>query len=449
MNKRKLVVIGGDAAGMTAASKIRREQPDWEIVVFERGNHTSYAACGLPYYIGGKVETKEQLIIREPHVFQEKQDIDARIRHEVMEIDCRQKRVKVNNTDKQEEFWESWDDLLIATGASPIIPKLGNTDAGGVFALSTLQSGINVFNFVKEKKPVKAVIVGGGYIGVEMAEALLARSIQVTLIDMAPQLMTTLDKAMANLIHEYMKKQGVKVFLKEKLVNIQKNDQGNVNAVVTDKQTIPANIVILGMGIKPNSELAAKAGIKTGANGAIHINKRCETSVPNIWAAGDCAESFHLLYQKQAHIALGTVASKHGLVAGINISGGSAEFPGVLGTAITKFKEMEISRTGLSEQEAKNLNIEYQANTITTLSPASYYPGAKQINVKLVINKRTRQIIGGQIVGFRGAAKRMDTIVTAITAGLTAQQLIDLDLAYAPPYSNVWDPVQIAARRLV
>lgn len=449
MSKRKLVVIGGDAAGMTAASKIRREQPEWEIKVFERGNHTSYAACGMPYYIGGQVETEEFLIVRKPDVFKKKQHIDARIRHEVIEIDCPNKRVRVNNIDKQEEFWESWDDLLIATGASPIVPKMENIDAGGIFTLSTLQSGIDVFNFIKEEKPAKAVIVGGGYIGVEMAEALLARSIEVSLIDMAPQLMTTLDKDMADLILEYMKEQEVKVFLEEKLVKFKKDAEGKVNAVVTDKQTIPANIVILGVGVKPNAEPAAKAGIRTGANGAIHINKRCETSVPNIWAAGDCAESFHLLSQKQVHIALGTVASKHGLVAGINISGGNAKFPGVLGTAITKFKEMEISRTGLSEKEAKSLGIDYRTETITSLSPAGYYPGAEKINVKLVVNKHTKQIIGGQIVGFKGAAKRIDTLVTAITAGFTAQQLLNLDLSYAPPFSNVWDPVQITARRLL
>jgi NADPH-dependent 2,4-dienoyl-CoA reductase/sulfur reductase-like enzyme len=403
----------------------------------------------MPYYIGGQVETKESLIVRKPDVFKKKQHIDARIRHEVIEIDCPNKRVRVNNIDKQEEFWESWDDLLIATGASPIVPKMENIDAGGIFTLSTLQSGIDVFNFIKEEKPAKAVIVGGGYVGVEMAEALLARSIEVSLIDMAPQLMTTLDKDMADLILEYMKEQEVKVFLEDKLVKFKKDAEGKVNAVVTDKQTIPANIVIVGVGVKPNAEPAAKAGIRTGANGAIHINKRCETSVPNIWAAGDCAESFHLLSQKQVHIALGTVANKHGLVAGINISGGNAKFHGVLGTAITKFKEMEISRTGLSEKEAKSLGIDYRTETITSLSPAGYYPGAEKINVKLVVNKQTKQIIGGQIVGFKGAAKRIDTLVTAITAGFTAQQLLNLDLSYAPPFSNVWDPVQIAARRLL
>jgi NADPH-dependent 2,4-dienoyl-CoA reductase/sulfur reductase-like enzyme len=448
VNKRKLVVIGGDAAGMTAASKVRREQPEREIIVFERGNHTSYAACGMPYYIGGQVESAEHLIARKPEVFREEHNIDVRIRHEVTEIDHKNKCVKVRNPGKEMDFWEPWDDLLIATGASPIVPKMENIDASGVFALSTLQSGIDVFNFIKENKPAKAVVVGGGYIGIEMSEAFLGRSLDVTLIDMAPQLMATLDKDMADLLLEYMKEQHVTVFLQEKLVKIEKNDDGRVKSVITDKQTIPADIVILGMGVKPNSELAAHAGIKLGAKNAIQVNKRLETSVRNIWAAGDCAESFHLVIQKQVHIALGTVASKHGLVAGINISGGIAEFPGVLGTAITKFKELEISRTGLSEKEIENLRIDYQTETITSSSPAGYYPGSEKITVKLVANKSTQRILGGQIVGFRGAAKRIDTIVTAITAGLTVQQLMDLDLAYAPPFSTAWDPVLIAARAL-
>ena len=449
MNKRKLVVIGGDAAGMTAASNIRREQPEREIVVFERGNHTSYAACGMPYYIGGQVESEEHLIVRKPDVFRQKQNIDVRIRHEVVEIDQKDQRVKVRNIDEGKEFWEPWDDLLIATGASPIVPEMENIDANGIFALSTLQSGIDVFNFIEKKKPAKALVVGGGYIGIEMAEAFLGRSIDVTLIDMAPQLMTTLDKDMAALILKYLKEQQVKVLLEEKLAKFEKNADGSVKSVITDKQTIPSDIVILGMGVKPNSEIASRAGIKLGANNAIQVNKRLETSASHVWAAGDCAESYHLLAQKQVHIALGTVASKHGLVAGINISGGSAEFPGVLGTAITKFNEMEVSRTGLSEKEAIDLKIDYKAEKITSDNPAGYYPGSEKITVKLVFNKQSKRILGGQIVGFRGAAKRIDTIVTAITAGLTLQQLMDLDLAYAPPFSTAWDPVQLAARKFV
>jgi NADPH-dependent 2,4-dienoyl-CoA reductase/sulfur reductase-like enzyme len=282
-----------------------------------------------------------------------------------------------------------------------------------------------------------------------MAEAFLDRSINVTMIDMTPQLMATLDKDMADIILEFMTKQQVKVCLNEKLIEFEKNDDGSVKSLITDKQTIPADIVILGIGVKPNSELAARAGIKLGAKEAIQVNNRLETSVPNIWAAADCAESFHLITKKQVHNALGTVANKHGLVAGINISGGMAEFTGVLGTVITKFRELEISRTGLSEKEAKELGFDYEAQTIISASQAGYYPGSEKISVKLVVNKQSQQILGGQIIGFNGSAKRIDIIVTAVTAGLTVQQLIDLDLAYAPPFSTTWDPVQIAARQFV
>ena len=449
MKNNKLIVIGGDAAGMSAASKVRREQPGRQIIVFERGNHTSYSACGMPYYIGGKVESSEKLIARSPEVFREKYNIDVRIYHEVKEIDTTNKRVKVHDLKNNKEFWESWDNLLIATGASPIVPDMEGIDAQGIFALSTLQSGINVFNYIEKEKPSSAVVIGGGYIGIEMAEELQERSIDVTLIDMAPQVMVTMDKDMADIIGENMKKEGIKVFLEEKLSAFEKDSTGKIKSVVSDKQTISADLVILGMGVKPNSGLAANAGIKTGAGNAIQVNKRLETSVPHVWAAGDCAESFHLVNKKQVNIALGTIANKHGLVAGINISGGNQEFPGVAGTAITKFKDLEISRTGISEKEAGDTGFDIKTAFIETSTIAGYYPGAGKISVKLIAEKQSSRILGGQIVGRQGAGKRIDTIATAITAGMTAQQIVDLDLSYAPPFSPVWDPVQIAARKLV
>jgi NADPH-dependent 2,4-dienoyl-CoA reductase/sulfur reductase-like enzyme len=449
MKNNKLIVIGGDAAGMSAASKVRREQPDREIIVFERGNHTSYSACGMPYFIGGQVESAEKLIARRPEVFRKKYNIDVRIRHEVKEIDTANKRVRVTDLDKNKELWESWDDLLIATGASPVVPDIEGIDAHGIFSLSTLQSGIDVFNYIEKEKPSNAVIVGGGYIGIEMAEVLQERSLDITLIDMAPQVMVTMDKDMADIISEHMKEEGIKVLLEEKLSAFEKNSTGKVKSVITDKQTISADLVILGMGVKPNSELAVNAGIKTGAGKAIQVNKRMETSIPNIWAAGDCAESCHLITKKQVNIALGTIANKHGLVAGINISGGNQEFPGVTGTAITKFKDLEISRTGLSETEARDLDIDINTASIESATIAGYYPGAGKISVKLVADKKSGKILGAQIIGAKGAGKRIDTIVTAVNAGMTAQQIVDLDLSYAPPFSPGWDPEQITARRLV
>ncbi len=449
MESRKLVIIGGDAAGMGAASKVRREHPEREIVVFERGNHTSYAACGMPYYIAGQVESSEELVARSPEVFREKQNIDVRIRHEVLDIDPGSKRVKVRNLSKGEEFWEDWDDLLIATGASAILPDLPGVDAAGVFALSTLQTGIDAFEDMQTHKPSKAVIIGGGYIGIEMAEALLARGMEVTVVDMADQVMSTMDKDMADRIAEVMEKDGIHLYLKEKLRQVDKDTQGRVASVVTDKQTLKADVVFLGMGVKPNSGLAARAGVKLGVRDAIRVNKSLQTSVPHVWAAGDCAESYHLVKSEQAYVPLGTVANKHALVAGINISGGQARFPGVLGTAITKFNQLEIARTGLSEKEAEELGINFIANTIDSPTLSGYFPGTGKMTVKLVAHKDTGRLLGGQIVGMQTAGKRIDTIAAAITAGLTVQQLVDMDLAYAPPFSPVWDPVQTAARTLL
>ncbi len=433
---------------MSAASKVRRVQKDREIVVFERGYHTSYAACGMPYYIAGQVEDSDRLIARKPEIFRKKQNIDVRVRHEVIRIDTTDKIVVVNDLEKGEEFREGYGELLIATGAIPVKPDLPGMDAKGVFSLSILQTGIEVYKYIESIKPQTAVIVGGGYIGIEMAEALLERGMKVSLVDMAPQVMTTMDPDMAGLISDYMRKEGVEVYLEEKLERLEVGSGGRVDAVVTDKQTLEADLVITGMGVRPNSGLVKDAGIETGVREAIRINKKMQTTVPGVWAAGDCAESYHLITGEPTFIALGTVANKHGLTAGTNISGGDVEFPGVLGTAITKFNDMEIARTGLSEKEAESLGRKFRSASIEARTRAGYYPGSDKITVKLLADAKTNRLLGGQIVGMQGAGKRIDTIATALTAGMTARNIMDLDLSYAPPFSPVWDPVQIAARKL-
>ena len=445
----KLVVIGGDAAGMTAASKVRRTQEDREIVVFERGWHTSFSACGMPYFIAGEVSDEDRLVARAPEVFRAKQNVDVRTRHEVVRIDVDDRSVVVRDLEHHREFRESWGELLIATGASPIRPDVPGIDAEGVFSLSILQTGIDVHAYVEERSPRSAVVVGGGYIGIEMAEAFLARGMEVALIDMAPQVMPTLDADMAEGIVEYMRAAGVSVFLQEELARIEQDEAGRVRKVVTEQRSLPADLVITGIGVRPNSGLAKEAGLELGASGAIRVNRRMETSVPGIWAAGDCAESHHLIAGEPTFIALGTVANKHGLVAGTNISGGEAEFPGVLGTAITKFNDLEIARTGLSKKEAEDLGLAYRTTTIEARTRSGYYPGSGSIRVKLVVEEESGRLLGGQIVGMQGAGKRIDTIATALTAGMTVRNVMDLDLSYAPPFSPVWDPVQIAARRLV
>lgn len=449
MKERTLVVIGGDAAGMSAASRVRRSHPDRPIIVFEKGNHTSYAACGMPYYIAGEISSHEKLIARSPETFRENYNIDARIHHEVTSINTTEKQVTVKQLDTGATFTQAYDDLLIATGASPLRPPIEGINAPGIFSLSSLQSGIEVWKWLDERKPRNAVVVGGGYIGLEMAEAFLQRGLQTTLIDMATQVMVTLDADMAELIPPYMREAGVEVRLEEKLTGFETTSTGEVSAVLTDKGVIQADVVILGLGVRPNSKLAEEAGIAIGAGGAIQVNPSLETSAPNVWAAGDCAESFHRVSGRQVAISLGTIANKHGVMAGTNISGGKVEFPGVLGTAITKFNDLEIARTGLNEREARELGIEVNSATIKSRTRSGYYPGSGRITVKLTADADTGRLLGGQIVGMPGSGKRIDILAMAVMAELTAFDLAFADLSYAPPFSPVWDPVQTAARQLL
>ncbi|MCC5931680.1 MAG: CoA-disulfide reductase [Cyclobacteriaceae bacterium] len=449
MQNQKIVIIGGDAAGMSAASKIRRELPEWEIVVFEKSPHTSYSACGIPYFIGGVVEDKESLIARSPETFIQKYNIKAHVMHEVIQIDTAGKKVLINDLNSSKSFTETYDQLLIATGASPAIPEIEGINAKGVFSLSTLQSGIELFNFIERHTPKTAVIVGGGYIGIEVAEALLQRKIQVTLIDRASYIMETLDREMSEEICRTMTDAGVDLRLGESLKEILSSEKGYASLVKTNISEIKTDLVVLGTGVKPNTQLARDAGLKLSEGGAILVNNKMQTSIKDVWAAGDCASSYHILKDEEVFIALGTIANKQGLVAGTNMGGGEMFFQGVCGTAITKFNDLEISRTGLSETEAKKMGIEIVSNTISTTNYAAYYPGNESLKIKLIAKKKDKEIIGGQIVGGKGSAKRIDTIVAAIKAKMNVYDLAMLDLSYAPPFSGVWDPLQIAARTLM
>jgi len=445
MSKGRLVVIGGDAAGMSAASKVRRENPEREIVVFERSPHTSYSACGLPYFIAGMVEDADSLIARTPETFRDKYRIDARIRHEVLGIETGARRVRVVNLENRQEWWEPYDQLLIATGAVPFCPELPGAAGRGIYGLSTLASGIRIRRVLDEEKPRRAVVVGGGYIGLEMAEALILRGLEVSLVQRGPQVMGTLDPDMGALVSEALRDVGVTLYLEESLAGFE-TEGGRVRAVVTDRRTLPADIVILGMGVRPASGLAKEAGIPLGVKDAIRVDPRMRVGVEGVWAAGDCVESFHLVSRRPFYVALGTVANKQGTVAGINLAGDEAYFPGVVGTAVTKVCKYEVARTGLLEEEIVALGLDYTSAVIESKTRAGYYPGAGRITVKVLAEKGSGRLLGGQIVGIEGAAKRIDVLATALHAGMSVQQVVDLDLSYAPPYSPVWDPVQIAAR---
>ncbi|MFY0481248.1 FAD-dependent oxidoreductase [Flavobacterium sp. PLA-1-15] len=448
MSKLKLVIIGGDAAGMSAASKVRRENPGYEIVVFEKSGFTSYSACGIPYFISGKVGTYEELIVRSPEEFIKKYKIDVKLFHEVIEVDTKNNRVLVRNLEDKTQFWESYEQLLIATGGKSFCPEVEKREADGIFGVQSLKGGIRLDNFIKKNKPKTSVIVGGGYIGLEMAEALIIKGLKVTLINLTAEIMNTLDPDMGKIINNAMTNLGVKIYVNEALSHFEAKDN-MVTAVVTDKKTIKTDLVILGMGTSPNTAFLKNSKINLTEKGAIKVNRQQRTNIKNVWAAGDCAMTYNLVSKKPFYIALGTVANKTGLVAGTNIVGKDARFPGVVATAVCKICVYEVARTGLLEKELGNLGIDYVQAIIKTKSRAHYYPNAKDIYVKLLAEKRTGKLLGGQIIGEEGAAKRIDVLATALTNKLTLQNIIDLDLSYAPPFSPVWDPVQTAARKLI
>lgn len=448
MGKNRLVVIGGDAAGMSAAAKVRREQPDRDILVLERTAYTSYSACGIPYFIGGLIEEADRLVARSPETFRNEYDIDVRTRHEVTSIDPDNRKVEIYDLENKRSFNEPYDQLLIATGARPFCPEVPGSDADGIFGLSTLASGLRVQRFLDREKPRRAVVVGGGYIGLEMAEALARQEFDITLIQAAPEVMETLDPDMGALISEALIDIGVTLYREEKFESFE-TENGKVSAVVTDKRTVPTDLVVLGMGVRPNSDLAEKAGLELGFRDAIKVDDRMRTSADNIWAAGDCAATRHRITGKPFYVALGTVANKQGLVAGVNLAGGDARFPGVVGTAVSKICDLEVARTGLQEKEAEEHGYDFASATIESKTRAGYFPGSGTVTVKLLGEKGSGRLLGAQIVGLEGAAKRIDTMATALTAGLSAAELVDLDLSYAPPFSPVWDPVQTAARQLV
>ncbi len=433
---------------MSAASNARRRRSrdDLEIVAFERGSFTSYSACGIPYFIGDVVRERDRLIARTPQVFWDKYDIDARTGHEVTEIDVDKRAVRVRALDGGSETWEGFDDLVIATGATPARPDLSGAEAHGIYGVQVLDDGVAIRRVIDSDKPRRAVVVGGGYIGLEMAEALIRRGLQVSLVEMGPQPMSTLDPDMGAIVADALRAMGVDVYVQERVTAFE-TDGGRVSAVVTEARTLPADVVVMGLGARPNSELARGAGVAVGATGGIVVDRRLRTDTDGVWAAGDCTEKFHRVSRRPVSFALGTHANKEGRIAGINIGGGYATFPGVLGTAATLVCGLEIARTGLKESEADEAGFEHVSVVVESTTRAGYYPDASPITLKLVVEKRSGKLLGAQIVGRTEAAKRIDALATALWNEMTVDEMLNLDLAYAPPFSPVWDPILIAARK--
>ena len=451
----RLVVVGGDAGGMAAASQARRRREDLEIVALEKGRWTSYSACGIPYVVGGDVGSVEELVARSPETFRTEHDIDARTGHEVTGLDLDRREVEVRDLDAGSTYRLGFDVLHLGLGAVPVRPALPGIDGPHIHGVQTLEDADELLRDVADRGTRDVVVVGGGYIGLEMAEAFLNRGCRVTVVEQGPEVMGTLDPDMGALVTKALRDHGAAVRTGEAVVGF---EPGRVE---TASGSLPADLVILGLGVQPNAALAADAGIATGARGAVAVDQRQRTSADGVWAAGDCCESFHLVSRRHAHIALGTVANrqarvhialgtvanKQGRVAGTNIGGGYATFPGVVGTAITKLCATEVARTGLNERECRQYGFEFVAATVTSTTRAGYFPGSGEIRVKLLAERRSGRLLGGQVVGQEGAAKRIDTLAVCLTTGMTVEAMTGLDLSYAPPFSPVWDPVLVAARK--
>jgi NADPH-dependent 2,4-dienoyl-CoA reductase/sulfur reductase-like enzyme len=437
----RLVVIGGDAGGMGAASTARRLRSDLDIVALEKGEHTSYSACGIPYLIGGEVSRVDELVARTPQEFRNQHRIDVRLRHEAMRIDLDRREVEVRDHEHDRTIRLGFDQLLIGTGARPRRPDQPGIDGPDIYGVQTLDDGARLLQRVTDRPARTVVVVGGGYIGLEMAEAFVRRGAAVTVVERAPQVMRTLDDDMGALVSRAMRRHGIEVRCGTDTLGFE------TGIAHTSAGDLPADLVVLGLGVEPNSGLAGDAGIELGVRGAIRVDRRQRTSAEGVWAAGDCAESFHLVSGRPIHVALGTVANKHARVAGTNIGGGYATFPGVVGTAVSKICDTEVARTGLTEAEATRAGFEFHVAKIESTTRAGYYPGAAPITVKLLAERRSGRLLGAQLVGQEGAAKRIDVVAVAHHARMDVEQMTALDLSYAPPFSPVWDPILVAARQ--
>ncbi|MFD4688691.1 FAD-dependent oxidoreductase, partial [Streptomyces sp. NPDC058461] len=439
----------GDAAGMSAASQARRLRgPDeLEIVAFERGHFTSYSACGIPYWVGGEVGDRDDLIARTPREHRER-GIDVRLRTEVTAIDVAGRRVRARDLGSGAESWTPYDKLVVATGARPVRPDLPGADADGVHGVQTLDDGQALIDSLSRARGRRAVVVGAGYIGVEMAEAFVHRGYEVTVVNRGAEPMSTLDPDMGRLVREAMTGMGITMVDDAEVTEVRVDDGGRVRAVVTADAEYPADVVVLGLGVRPETALAAAAGLPLGAHGGLLTDLGMRVrGHEDIWAGGDCVEVLDLVSGQERHIPLGTHANKHGQVIGSNVGGGYATFPGVVGTAVSKVCDLEIARTGLREKDALRAGLRFEAVTIESTSRAGYYPDAALMTVKMLAERRTGRLLGVQIVGREGAAKRVDIAAVALTAGMTVEQMTALDLGYAPPFSPVWDPVLVAARK--
>ena len=439
----KVVIVGGVAGGATAAARIRRLDEQAEIVVFERSGYISYANCGLPYYIGGVIEDAGELTLQTPESFFTRFRVQIKVLHEVTAIHPDRKTVSVTNLQTGERFEESYDKLLLSPGAKPTQPRFPGADSDRLFTLRTVEDTLRIRAYIDEHHPRSAVLAGGGFIGLELAENLRELGMDVTIVQKPMHLMTPFDADMAALIHGEMRRHGVKLALGHTVEGFAQRD-GGMDVLLQDAAPLHADMVILAIGVTPDTALAKEAGLELGVRGSIVVNDRMETSVPDIYAVGDAVQVRHFVTGQDALIALAGPANKQGRIAADNICGGDSRYTGSQGSSVLKVFDMTAALTGLNETQAAAAGLDADSVILSPMSHAGYYPGGRVMTMKVVFEKATYRLLGAQIVGYEGVDKRIDVLATAIRAGMKATELKDLELAYAPPYSSAKDPVNMA-----
>ena len=439
----KVVIVGGVAGGATAAARIRRLNEQAEIVVFERSGYISYANCGLPYYIGDVITDRSDLTLQTPESFYSRFRVNMKVRHEVTAIHPDKKAVSVTDLETGEVFEESYDKLILSPGAKPTQPRLPGVGLNKLFTLRTVEDTFRIKEYIDRNHPKSAVLAGGGFISLELAENLRELGMEVTIVQRPKQLMNPFDPDMAAFIHSEMRRHGVKLALGHTVEGFEEKN-GGVDVLLKDEVPLHADMVVLAIGVSPDTHLAQEAGLELGVKGSIVVNDRMETSVPDIYAVGDAVQVRHFVTGQDVLLSLAGPANKQGRIAADNICGGDSRYTGSQGSSVIKVFDMTAASTGVNETNAKKAGLDVDTVILSPMSHAGYYPGGKVMTMKVVFEKETYRLLGAQIVGYEGVDKRIDVLATAIRTGLKATELKDLDLAYAPPYSSAKDPVNMA-----
>lgn len=439
----KVVIVGGVAGGATAAARIRRLDEQAEILVFERSGYISYANCGLPYYIGGVIENPQQLTLQTPESFFSRFRVHMKVHHEVTAIHPERKTISVKNLESGEVFEESYDKLLLSPGAKPTQPRLPGVGIDKLFTLRTVEDTFRIKEYINQNHPKSAVLAGGGFISLELAENLRELGMDVTIVQRPKQLMNPFDSDMASFIHSEMRRHRIKLALGHTVEGFVEKGDG-VEVLLKEEPSLCADMVVLAIGVTPDTYLAGEAGLELGIKGSILVNDRMETSIPDIYAVGDAVQVKHYVTGQEALISLAGPANRQGRIAADNICGGDSRYPGSQGSSVIKVFDMTAASTGLNETNAKKAGLDVDKVILSPMSHAGYYPGGRLMTMKVVFEKETYRLLGAQIVGYEGVDKRIDVLATAIHTGMKATELKDLDLAYAPPYSSAKDPVNMA-----